>query len=230
MTAFAVAESVVEQVAFAMWKAEAERAAPNVAKNRTLFGFQEELRETRKKWIWLARAAMPRIEDDTPTVTGRGVEEPAPVTDAQVAAWKFCDGDVPDYDDPLYYVFVSGCEYAVRLLAKTLDVTDYDQCDGTEKFDGDLGGTLLNVVLAAMPKNADGDEMYPNEVRAALAQPTPSDGLLSELVEAAQEYMSQFGQALDCHGIPYGPHQQAADIRLRTALAKVKAGEGDRGL
>jgi hypothetical protein len=94
-----------------------------------------------------------------------------PVADA-VKPWQYCNGPVPDYDDPLHCVFVSGCEYAIRLLAKTLDVTEYDQCDGTEEFDGDLGGTLFNVVLAAMPKNADGDAMYLDEVREALATPT----------------------------------------------------------
>jgi hypothetical protein len=40
------------------------------------------------------------------------------------------------------------------------------------------------------------------------------------LVTAAQDYMSQFGQALEAHGIPYGPAQVEADEKLRAALAE----------
>lgn len=54
----AVAEDVVERVAFALWKAEAERAAPNVAKNRTPEAFADESAETREKWHLMARAAI----------------------------------------------------------------------------------------------------------------------------------------------------------------------------
>ena len=41
----------------------------------------------------------------------------------------------------------------------------------------------------------------------------------AELVAASQGYMSQFGQALDCNGIQYGPPQIEADERLRIAIA-----------
>lgn len=82
--------------------------------------------------------------------------------------WSNYHGDLPDYDHPLRCVYESGIQYAVNLLAKYLDVEHYEVCDGTEEFDGDLGGTLLNIVLAAMPKNADGDPIYPQELRAAL--------------------------------------------------------------
>lgn len=80
-------------------------------------------------------------------------------------------GDLPDYYDPLRCVYESGIQYAVELLAKTLDVADYEVCDGTDEFDGDLGGTMFNIVLAAMPENEHGDRMHPSEVRAALAAP-----------------------------------------------------------
>ena len=42
------------------------------------------------------------------------------------------------------------------------------------------------------------------------------------LVSALGNYMSQFGQALDAHGISYGPAQQAADIEARSALAQAE--------
>ena len=82
--------------------------------------------------------------------------------------WADHSGDLPEYDHPLACVFDSGVQYAVELLAKELGVTDWEPCDGTEEYDGDLGGTLMNIVLAAMPKDADGDPMHPREVRAAL--------------------------------------------------------------
>jgi hypothetical protein len=39
------------------------------------------------------------------------------------------------------------------------------------------------------------------------------------LRQAAQDYMAAFGQALDAHGIPYGPQQKEADEQLRAALS-----------
>lgn len=53
--------SLQEGVAFAMWKHEAMRAAPNVGKNRTREGFKDESKDTRAKWIGLASAAILEI-------------------------------------------------------------------------------------------------------------------------------------------------------------------------
>jgi hypothetical protein len=47
------------------------------------------------------------------------------------------------------------------------------------------------------------------------------------LRSALAGYMSQFGQALDAHGIPYGPSQQEADADARKALAP--PGDGAAG-
>lgn len=41
-----------------------------------------------------------------------------------------------------------------------------------------------------------------------------------ELLAALGFYMSQFGQALEAHGIPFGPEQIAADTQARAAIAK----------
>jgi hypothetical protein len=51
------------------------------------------------------------------------------------------------------------------------------------------------------------------------------------LRSALAGYMSQFGQALDAHGIPYGPSQQEADADARKALAPPDDGApgGGRG-
>ena len=47
-----------EQVAFSMWKAEADRAAPNVGKNRIPSGFMVASDADREKWLGLADAAI----------------------------------------------------------------------------------------------------------------------------------------------------------------------------
>lgn len=43
-----------------------------------------------------------------------------------------------------------------------------------------------------------------------------------ELLDAIKEYMSQFGQALEAHGIPFDPSQSAADAKARAAIAKAE--------
>lgn len=43
-----------------------------------------------------------------------------------------------------------------------------------------------------------------------------------ELLDALREYMSQFGQGLDAHGLPYGPSQAEADRKARAVIAKAE--------
>jgi Lar family restriction alleviation protein len=50
-----------EHVAFSMWKAEADRAAPNVGKNRTPEGFSSAAEQERDRWLMLADAAIGAI-------------------------------------------------------------------------------------------------------------------------------------------------------------------------
>ena len=49
---------LLEIVAFAMWKAEADRAAPNVGKHRTLEGFASASPAERDRWLGLAEVAV----------------------------------------------------------------------------------------------------------------------------------------------------------------------------
>jgi hypothetical protein len=93
--------------------------------------------------------------------------------------WADYHGDLPDYDHPLRPVYESGIQYAVELLAKELRVEDWTPCDGTEEFDGDLGGTLMNIVLEAMPKDEHGDPIYPRELPALLSRP-PAEQVLQK--------------------------------------------------
>jgi hypothetical protein len=53
-----VTVEVKEAAAMAMWREEAERAAPNVAKNRTSEAWLKETEETRQRWQGLATAAI----------------------------------------------------------------------------------------------------------------------------------------------------------------------------
>jgi hypothetical protein len=50
-----------------MWRHEAERAAPNVARMRTIDAFREELPATQDRFIGLARAAILTIPGPTHT-------------------------------------------------------------------------------------------------------------------------------------------------------------------
>lgn len=85
-----------------------------------------------------------------------------------VEPWKSFHGELPDYDHPLRCVYESGIQYAVELLAKELGVSNWEACDGTEEFDGDLGGTMMNIVCAALPKDQNGDDIWPSQVAAML--------------------------------------------------------------
>ncbi|MPT48282.1 MAG: hypothetical protein E2598_07640 [Sphingobium sp.] len=95
--------------------------------------------------------------------------------------WADYHGDLPDYDHPLRCVYEAGIQYAVRLLAKTMEVTDYDACDGTEEFDGDLGGTMLNIVLAALPNDPHGDDIYPEQLHEIVAATAEKDAEIARL-------------------------------------------------
>jgi hypothetical protein len=113
-----------------------------------------------------------------------------------VIPWTNFHGDLPDYDHPLCCVYESGIQYAVELLAKTLNVDDYEVCDGTEEFDGDLGGTMFNIVLAAMPKDADGDPIYPQELRAALSRTAGEREALEKLRELSEKAHPRVGASV----------------------------------
>ena len=73
--------------------------------------------------------------------------------------------------------------------------------------DGTVTGSIEDASEAA--------KVFVDSLRGLLK---PSD----KLSAAAWYYMSQFGQALDAHGIPYGPSQIEADRNLREALEMCK--------
>lgn len=121
-------------------------------------------------------SATPAQDEVAGWIVGNGASAAAPPPSGDavelVKPWADFRGDLPEYDHPLRCVFESGIDYAVRLLAETLKVDDWQYCDGTEEFDGDLGGTMFNIVLAAMPKDEAGDEIHPNELPAVIQRST----------------------------------------------------------
>jgi hypothetical protein len=77
--------------------------------------------------------------------------------------------------------------------------------------DGRLSNPFHHVADAGI---AESDEVQANArliVRAVNSH--------AALVEALENYMSQFGQALAAHGITLGPEQREADEKARAALA-----------
>ena len=55
----------LEHVAFSMWKAEADQAAPNVGKHRTPQGFAEASNQDRTRWLTLADAAIAALKGES---------------------------------------------------------------------------------------------------------------------------------------------------------------------
>lgn len=121
--------------------------------------------------------------------------------------WKNFHGDLPDYDHPLRCVYESGIQYAVNLLAATLKVDDWESCDGTEEFDGDLGGTLFNIFLAALPTDQHGDPMYPSEIAATIAQLRDRVAALEEGLRVAR---GQFAFYVEQHLLKSPPDEAKA--------------------
>lgn len=123
-----------------------------------------------------------------------------------VKPWSYYNGPLPDDDHPLRCVFESGIQYTVNLLAKELGVTDYTPCEGTEEFDGDLGGTLMNIVCAALPEDAGGDQMQVCDVHIALFE---RDAEIAKLRKIVTEVRAQFDFYAQEHR-KAGKHEKAA--------------------
>jgi hypothetical protein len=63
--------------------------------------------------------------------------------------WELATGEPPEYESPLFGVFLAGMFYAERLLAALLDVKRYEGGDGNEDFDEDATLTLRNILQEA---------------------------------------------------------------------------------
>ena len=152
------------------------------------------------------------------------IGEPA----VDLTPWKNHSGPLPAYDSPISCVFDSGVQHAVELLAKELSVDDWQVCDGTEEYDGDLGGTMMNIVTAAMPEDEHGDPIWPSELPpritretlAKLATPQPS------IAERTFHTLSDILKALDDLVLEHRPVTDQPDFHkardlVRTFLAEM---------
>lgn len=109
------------------------------------------------------------------------------IVERLVEPWSSFHGELPEYDHPLRCVYESGIQYAVELLAKELGVAEWDVCDGTEEFDGDLGGTMMNIVCEALPKDKHGDRMWPSQVTDLIEQQAREIARLREAMEEIRD-------------------------------------------
>lgn len=160
-----------------------------------------------------------------------GVGEAERAVKEAAEPWADYHGDLPDYDHPMRPVYESGIQYAVELLAKMLGVEDYTPCDGTEDFDGDLGGTLMNIVLEAMPKDEHGDPIYPRDLAATLeTRAAEIEGLREALGRIARNEVEVFDTDLARHVIVSMDAEELAEIAsealLTTAPPAPGMGEG----
>ncbi|MER9912856.1 hypothetical protein NKJ71_19710 [Mesorhizobium sp. M0050] len=112
-----------------------------------------------KRWFSIAGmgAAYVRV---TPPKVGSG-ELDAAGLEAICKPWEFGAGDPPDYDSPLTGVYEAGISYAFDQLAGMFNVKKYTGSDGAGTLEGDVAGTLQNILIAAGFVNADGDLAAP---------------------------------------------------------------------
>jgi len=56
-------------------------------------------------------------------------------------------------------VFDAGVTYTMNILATLVGAKDYVGADGSDSHEGDVCGTLRNLLIAAGYCNADGDDL-----------------------------------------------------------------------
>ena len=114
----------VEAVGFAMWKAEADRAAPNVGKNRAIENYRYDLDPTsRAKWDQIAQAAIAALDaargDQVAEVERLREENYRAFTDGMEAAAQICGSLAEvEYDDADGFDAATGCEAAIMRVVK----------------------------------------------------------------------------------------------------------------
>ena len=83
-------------------------------------------------------------------------------------AWEHCVGDPPEWESPLMDVWQAALMWSTELLAKRLNVTNYVAIDGSDSIEGDHGGTMMQVLIAAGLIDADTHESVSADLRARL--------------------------------------------------------------
>lgn len=207
---------MVERVARAICAAEGrdpDRVSPFI---KTPVGEAPDLRHDRlwKNYETAATAAIAALQAVPAAST------PVPDMVELLKPWADYHGDLPDYDHPLRPVFESGIQYAVELLAKVLRVEDWELCDGTEEFDGDLGGTLLNIVIKTWPEDEHGDwlDLRDPKVRAALQTVPAASGEVG-MREALTRCRDKFAEYVELHRAKL--HSETGKLEADSINAKV---------
>lgn len=72
---------------------------------------------------------------------------PARIVAEACKPWEHSVGEPPPWESPLHEVYSAGATKAAQLLADLLGVKQYTDADGSESFDGDLLGTLRNIII-----------------------------------------------------------------------------------
>lgn len=93
--------------------------------------------------------------------------------------WEDGIGDPPEWDSPLGCVFDAGVTYAIKKLAEVLGAKEWELCDGSESYDGDICATIASVMEGAGLVNADGDILTRERLSAlsgdGMARPSTDD-------------------------------------------------------
>lgn len=116
-------------------------------------------------FVWLAN----RITEAVNAARGEGASAPPPVPSAgdgigdgrrpdatsdetlkaACEPWRFGVGDPPADESPLIGPYSAGIGYAIDRLAKLTNAGQYVGADGSETFEGDVDGTIMNVLRSA---------------------------------------------------------------------------------
>ena len=122
---------------------------------------------------------------------------------------------------PRIDTIIARLEYATVALSKTSSPDDAPPPAVSAEWYSQDVRFLLAELDAARAREQALAESFDDRVKwiqIVEARWLSAEAREAKLREAAQYYMSQFGQALEANDIPYGSDQVDADAALRTAL------------
>lgn len=221
----------LESIAFRMWKAEADRAAPNVGKHRTPEKFAQESAETRSRWLGLAEAVLgvngsAQVGEPDDLIRRGDAMEIGSAHGWDTDLFRSAIAALPAVASsqpadlaqvkvkPLVWISTGENRYSAK--SEDYKVVTDGKCWAfcPEDWPPFAGYPYLTADAAKAAAQAD----YEARILAAIEpQPDPRDEVIARLVEAATHL---------CDGIatmfpPLGQSDRV--LNLRTALAAAKA-------
>lgn len=111
--------------------------------------------------------------------------------------------------------------FCIETLAKALGVDDYEQADGSETWDGDVAGTIYNVLKAGrVYDDEDGRVARLDDVSTPTSQPPAAETRLRAIEQAACRVLD----AIDtCRNSHTEEHQVTAGAELDEATENMRA-------